>query len=106
MSMSGMKQEETGGCHVQKKFYSPQKEMVFRHIIEGQNNNKHDTNTPPAKRYCHSTACVSPAVTTENINLPTTESGTAYNKIEMVNIMSKVPVGHIHTRAATLKAIL
>jgi hypothetical protein len=80
--------------------------MIVRHVIEDQNNNKHDTNTPPAKRYCCSTACVSPTVTAESINLPTPESGTAYNKIEVVNIMSKVPVGHIHTRAATLKAIL
>ncbi len=80
--------------------------MIVRHVIEGQNNNKHDTDTPPAKRYCLSTACVSPTVTTESINLPTPERGPAYNKIEVVNIMSKVPVGHIHTRAATLKAIL
>jgi hypothetical protein len=94
------------GAMSKKLTYSLQKEMIVQHVIEGQNNNEHDTNTPPAKRYCRSIACVSPTITAESINLPTLESGTAYNKIEVVNIMSKVPVGHLHTRAATLKAIL
>jgi hypothetical protein len=85
---------------------SLQKEMIVRHVTDGRNNNKHDTNTPPAKRYRHSPACVSSTDTNDSINLPTPKSGTAYNKIEVVNILSKVPVGHFHTRAATVKAIL
>jgi hypothetical protein len=85
---------------------SLQKEMIVRHVTDGRNNNKHDTDTPPAKRYHRSRACVSPTYTDDSINLPTPESGTAYNKIEVVNILSKVPVGDIHSRAATVKAIL
>jgi hypothetical protein len=86
--------------------YSLQKEMIVRHVIEGQNNNNMIPTLPQQKRYRCSTASVSPTATTESINLPTLESGTAYNKIEVVNIMSKVPVGHIYACAATLKAIL
>jgi hypothetical protein len=85
---------------------SLQTEMIVWHVTDGRNNNKHDTNTPPAKRYCRSSACVSPTDTDDSINLPTPESETAYNKITVVNILSKVPVGHFHTRAATVKAIL
>jgi hypothetical protein len=85
---------------------SLQKEMIVWHVTDGRNNNKHDTDTPPAKSYCHSPACVSPTDTNDSINLPNPKSGTAYNKIEWVNILSKVFVGHIHTRTATVKAIL
>ena len=83
--------------------YSLQKEMIVRHITEGKNNNKHDTSTPPAKRYCRSAVCVSPTVIEQSINLPAPASGTAYNKIEVVTIMSKIP--DAGTRAATLNAI-
>jgi hypothetical protein len=38
------------------------------------------------------------------ITLPTPASGKAFNKIEVVNLMSKVPVGHIC--AAMAKAII
>jgi hypothetical protein len=38
------------------------------------------------------------------IILPTPTSGKAFNKTEVVNLMLKVPVGHI--RAATVKAIM
>jgi hypothetical protein len=85
---------------------SLQKEMIVWHVTDGRNNNKHDTNTPPAKRYRRSPACVSPIDTNDSINLPTPKSGTAYNKIDVVNILSKVPVGHFHTCAAMVKAIL
>jgi hypothetical protein len=85
---------------------SLQKEIIVWHVTDGRNNNKHDTDTPPAMRYCRSRACVSPTDTNDSMNLPTPKSGTAYNKIEVVNILSKVPVGDIHTRAAKVKAIL
>jgi hypothetical protein len=85
---------------------SLQKEMIVWHVTDGRNNNKHHTGIPPAKRYRRSPNCVSPTDTDDSNNLPTPKSGTAYNKIEVVNILSKVPVGHIHTRAATVKAIL
>ena len=83
-----------------KLSYSLQKEMIVRHITEGKNNNNHDTSTPPAKRYRRSAVCVSPSVIEQSINLPAPASGTAYNKIEVVTIMSKIP--DAGTRAATL----
>jgi hypothetical protein len=85
---------------------SLQKKMIVWYVTDGRKNNKHDTNTPPAKRYHRSCACVSPTDANDSINLPTPKSGTTYNKIEEVNILSEVPVGDIHTRAATVKAIL
>ena len=85
---------------------SLQKEMIVQHVTDSRNNNKPDTNTPPAKRYRCSRACVSPTDIADSINIPTPKSGAAYNKIEVVNILSKVPVGDIHTRAAMVKAIL
>ena len=51
------------------------------------------------------TACVSPTVTANSINLPNPESGNAYNKMEVVNIMSKVPE-RTHIHAATVEVIL
>jgi hypothetical protein len=84
---------------------SLQKEMIVWHATDGRNNNKHDANTPPAKRYRCSPACVSPTDSNDIINLPTPQSGTAYNKIEVVNILLKIPVGHFHTCAAMGKAI-
>ena len=80
--------------------YSLQKEMIVRHITEGTKiNNKHDTSTPPAKRYCRSAVCVSPTVIEQSINLPAPQSGTAYNKIEVVSILSKIL--DVGTRSAT-----
>ena len=94
------KQEETRGCHVKKMSYSLQKEMIVRHITEGTKiNNKHDTSTPPAKRYRRSAVCVSPTVIEQSINLPAPQSGTAYNKIEVVSILSKIL--DVGTRSAT-----
>jgi hypothetical protein len=60
--------------------------------------------TPAAKQHRRSTACVSPTDTLDIITLPTPASGKAFNKFEVVNLMSKVPVGHIH--AAMAKAIM
>jgi hypothetical protein len=60
--------------------------------------------TPAAKQHRHSTACVSPADTLDIITLPTPASEKLSTKIEVVNLMSKVSVGHI--RAATAKAIM
>jgi hypothetical protein len=85
---------------------SLQKEMIVQHVTDSRNNNKPDTNTPPAKRYRCSRACVSPTDIADSINIPTPKSGAAYNKIEVVNILLKVPVGDIHSCAATVKAII
>ena len=85
--------------------YSLQQEMIVRHITEGTKiNNKHDTSTPPAKWYRHSALCFSPTVIEQSINLPAPQSGTAYNKIEVVAILLKIL--DAGTRAVTLKAIL
>jgi len=54
--------------------YSLEKQMIVRHVTECKYNNKHDTGTPPAKRCRRTTACVSPTVTTNSINLPNPES--------------------------------
>ena len=77
---------------------------TWRNSYEGTKiNNKNDTSTPPAKRYRRSAVCVSPTVIEQSINLPAPQSGTAYNKIEVVAILSKLDAGN---RAAMLKAIL
>jgi len=89
-----------------KSSYSLEKQMIVWHVTEGKNNNKHDIGTPPAKRYRHGTACVSPIVSADSINLPNPESGAAYNRMEVVNIMLKIPLEDVHIRAATLKVIL
>jgi hypothetical protein len=77
------------------------KGMIVQHVNDGIHNNRKDIATPTAKRCRHSPACVSP---TDIITLPTSASGKAFNKIEVVNLMSKVPVGHMH--AETAKAIM
>ena len=71
--------------------HSLEKQMIVRHVTECKYDNKHDTGTLPAKRCRCTTACVSPTVTANSINLPNLESGNAYNKMEVVNIMLKVP---------------
>ena len=86
--------------------YSLEKQMIVWHVTEGKNNNKHDIGTPPTKRYRRGTACVSPIVSADSINLPNPESGAAYNRMEVVNIMLKIPLEDVHIRAATLKVIL
>jgi hypothetical protein len=47
-----------------------------------------------------------PTDTVDSITLPPPTGGKAYNKIEVMNIMLKVPVGHVHICATMLKAIL
>ncbi len=69
-----------------------------------KHNNKIVDVTPAARQHHLSTACVSPTDTLDIITLPTPASGKAFKKIEVVNLMSKVPVGHIP--AAMAKAIM
>ncbi len=83
---------------------NPEEEMIVRHVKAIKHNNKMVDVTPAAKQHCHSTACVCPTDTFDIITLPTPASGKAFNKIEVVNLMPKVPVGHIC--AATAKAIM
>ncbi len=78
--------------------------MIVRHVNAIKHNNKMVDVTPAAKRHRRSTACVSPTDTLDIIILPTPTSRKAFNQIEVVNLMLKVPVGHI--RAATVKAIM
>ncbi len=86
--------------------YGLEKQMIVRHVTEEcKYNKKHDTGTPPAKRCRCTTACVSPTITANSINLPNPDSGNAYNKMEVVNIMLKVPEC-THTHAATVEVIL
>jgi hypothetical protein len=79
--------------------------MIVRHVKAIKNNNKIVDVTPAAKRHHCSTACVSP---TEycNVHLPDPEGGSGYNRMEVVNIMLKIPAEDCHLRAATMKAIL
>ena len=56
------------------------------------------------ERQRRSTACVSPTDTCDIITLPTPASSKAFNKIEVLNLMSKVTDCHIH--AATAKATI
>jgi hypothetical protein len=83
---------------------TPGEEMIVQHVKEIKHNNKMVDVTPVAKQHRHSTACVSPTDTLDIVTLPTPTSGKAFNKIEVVNLMLKVPVGHIH--AAIAKAIM
>jgi hypothetical protein len=83
---------------------TPGEEMIVRHVKAIKHNNKMVDVTPAAKRHRRSTACVSPTDTLDIIILPTPTSGKAFNKTEVMNLMLKVPVGHI--RAATVKAIM
>ncbi len=78
--------------------------MIVQHVKAIKHNNKMVDVTPAAKQHRRSTVCVSPTDTFDIITLPTPASGKAFKNIEFVNLMSKVPVGHI--RAATAKAIM
>ncbi len=81
---------------------TPGEEMIVRHVKAIKHNNKMVDVTPAAKQHRPSTACVSPTNTLDIITLPTPTSVKAFNKIEVVNLMSKVSVGRI--RAAMAKA--
>jgi hypothetical protein len=83
---------------------TPGEEMIVWHVKAIKHNNNMVDVTPAAKQHRRSTACVSSTDTLDIITLPTPASGKAFKKIEVVNLMSKVPVGHIHI--ATAKAIM
>jgi hypothetical protein len=83
---------------------TPGEEMIVRYVKAIKHNNKMVDVTPAAKQHRRSTACVSPTDTFDIITLPAPTSGKTFNKIEVVNLMSKVPVGHIC--AATANAIM
>jgi hypothetical protein len=57
------------------------------------------------KRHRRSTVCVS-LTDNSNDHLPAPKSGSGYNKMEVVNIMLKIPVKDGLLRSATAKAIL
>jgi hypothetical protein len=84
---------------------TPGEEMIVRHVKAIKNNNKIVDVTPAAKRHHRSTACVSPTDNC-NVHLPDPEGGSGYNRMEVVNIMLRIPVKDCHLRAATMKAIL
>jgi hypothetical protein len=78
--------------------------MIVRHVKAIKHNDKMVDVTPAAKQHCHSTACVSPT-DNSNVHLPAPKSGSGYSKMEVVNIMLKLPVKDGSLWAATLKAI-
>jgi hypothetical protein len=83
---------------------TPGEEMIVCHVKAIKHNNNMADVSPAAKQHHHSTACVSPIDILDIITLTTPASGKAFNKIEVVNLMSKVPIGHIC--AARAKAIM
>jgi hypothetical protein len=78
--------------------------MIVCHVKAIKHNNNMVDVTPAAKQHRQSTACVSPTDILDIITVPTPVSGKAFIKIEIVNLMSKVPIGHIC--AARVKAIM
>ncbi len=79
--------------------------MIVWHVKAIKHNNKMVDVTPAAKQDCRSTVCVSPT-DDSNVHLPAPKSGSGYNKMEVVNIMLKIPVEDGLLRSATAKAIL
>ena len=79
--------------------------MIVGHVTAIKHNHKTVDITPAAKRHSRSTACVSPTDDSNSVLLSAPESGSGYNKMEVVNIMLNVPVEDCHLRAATMKAI-
>ncbi len=78
--------------------------MIVRHVKAIKHNNKIVDVTPAAKRHRRSTVCVSPTDNSD-VQLPAPKSGSSYNKMEVVNIMLKIPVEDGLLRSATVKAI-
>jgi hypothetical protein len=84
---------------------TPGEEMIVRHVKAIKHNNKMVDVTPAVKQHRCSTICVSPT-DNSNVHLLAPESGSGYNKMEVVNIMLKIPVKDGLLRSATAKAIL
>ena len=60
---------------------------------DSQNKNNQKNNwTPPTKRQCRIHACTSPTENSDAVELPNPESGEAYTKSEIVNILSNLPL--------------
>jgi hypothetical protein len=71
-----------------------------------QHNSQKDKRTPAPKQQCKSHACVSPTGNRDSVQLPKLKSGKGYNKIEIVNIMLKVPCDNRNLQHATIQAIV
>ncbi len=56
-------------------------------------NNQQINRTPPTKHKFRIHACISPTENSDAVELPNPESGKAYTKGEIVNILSNVPIG-------------
>ena len=73
---------------------SPGEELIVQYVKDSQHkNNQQNNRTPPTKRQCRIHACISPTENSDAIELPNPESGEAYTKGEIVNILSNVPIG-------------
>jgi hypothetical protein len=96
---------------------SPGEELIVQYVKESRHkNNQKNIRTPHTKRQCIIHARISPTEnsdSTENsdaIELPNPESGKAYTKGKIVNILSNVPIGdgcvRSRERHQVVKAIL
>jgi len=79
---------------------SPGEELIVQYVKDSQHkNNQENIRTPPTKRQCIIHACISPTENSDAIELPNPESGEAYTKGEIVNILSnRKPHGHHHSQ--------
>jgi hypothetical protein len=63
-------------------------------VKDSQHKNYQKNNrTPPTKRQCRIHACISPTENSDAVELPNPESGGAYTKGEIVNILLNAPIG-------------
>jgi hypothetical protein len=90
---------------------SPGEELIVQYVKDSQHkNNQKNNRTPPTKLQCIIHACISPTENSDAIELPNPESGEAYTKGEIVNILSNVLIGdgsvRSRVRSQVVKAIL
>ena len=96
---------------------SPGEELIVQYVKESQHkNNQKNIRTPPTKRQCIIHARISPTENSDSnensdaIELPNPESGQAYTKGEIVNILPNVTIGDGCVRSCewhqVVKAIL
>ena len=68
---------------------SPGEELIVQYVKDSQHKN---SRTPPTKCQCRIHACISPAENSDAVELPNPESGEAYTKSDIVNILSNLPL--------------
>ncbi len=89
---------------------SPGEELIVQYLKDSQHNNQKNNRTPPTTRQCRIHACISPTENSDAVELPDPESGKAYTKGEIVNILSNLAIGdgcvRSHVWSQVVKAIL